>query len=141
MTQYTDYAFYTGQYGGGLTEEQFRRVIVPVSAHIRRITFDRADRSMEEVQHAACACCDLSVRRPGSKGRTPGQGGRIRKHRRLFCIVCAGTGRQNRPGIIAAKIISRWPYVVTVHPPLKRFFVPFKSSCISLASNPFGYPL
>ena len=59
MTQYTDYTFYTGQYGGELTEEQFRRVIVPVSAHIRRITFDRADRSMEEVQHAACACCDL----------------------------------------------------------------------------------
>ena len=58
MTQYTDYTFYTGQYGGELTEEQFRRVIVPVSAHIRRITFDRADRSMEEVQHAACACCD-----------------------------------------------------------------------------------
>ena len=36
MTQYTDYTFYTGQYGGELTEEQFRRVIVPVSAHIRR---------------------------------------------------------------------------------------------------------
>ena len=59
MTQFTDYTFYTGQYGGELTEEQFRRVIVPVSAHIRRITFGRADRSMEEVQHAACACCDL----------------------------------------------------------------------------------
>ena len=73
MTQYTDYAFYTGQYGGGLTEEQFRRVIVPVSAHIRRITFDRADRSMEEVQHAACACCDLLYADQAAKAEHQGR--------------------------------------------------------------------
>ena len=73
MTQYTDYAFYTGQYGGGLTEEQFRRVIVPVSAHIRRITFDRADRSMEEVQHAVCACCDLLYADQAAKAEHQGR--------------------------------------------------------------------
>ena len=96
MTQYTDYTFYKEQYGGELTEGQFRRVIVPVSAHIRRITFDRADRSMEEVQHAACACCDLLYADQAAKAEH--QGGRIRKHRRLFCFVCTVTGRQNRPG-------------------------------------------
>ena len=73
MTQYTDYTFYTGQYGGELTEEQFRRVIVPVSAHIRRITFDRADRSMEEVQHAACACCDLLYADQAAKAEHQGR--------------------------------------------------------------------
>jgi hypothetical protein len=62
MTLYTDYGFYTGQYGGKLAQEQFRRVIIPVSAHIRRLTFGRADKSMEEVQYAACACCDLLER-------------------------------------------------------------------------------
>lgn len=59
MTRYTDYKFYREQYGGALTQEQFGSVIIPASAHIRRITFGRADRSMEEVQYAACACCDL----------------------------------------------------------------------------------
>lgn len=63
----------TGQYGGELTEEQFRRVIVPVSAHIRRITFDRADRSMEEVQHAACACCDLLYADQAAKAEHQGR--------------------------------------------------------------------
>lgn len=62
MTRYTDYNFYTGQYGGALTQEQFQRAILPVSAYIRRFTFGRADSGMEEVQYAACACCDLLER-------------------------------------------------------------------------------
>lgn len=73
MTQYTDYTFYKEQYGGELTEGQFRRVIVPVSAHIRRITFDRADRSMEEVQHVACACCDLLYADQAAKAEHQGR--------------------------------------------------------------------
>lgn len=59
MTRYTDYNFYEGQYGGTLTQEQFQKVILPVSAYLRRFTFGRADSGMEEVQYAACACCDL----------------------------------------------------------------------------------
>lgn len=48
-------------------------MIVPVSAHIRRITFDRADRSMEEVQHAACACCDLLYADQAAKAEHQGR--------------------------------------------------------------------
>lgn len=59
MIKYADYEFYADQYEGILTEEQFCHVIVPASAHIRRITFGRAEKSMEEVQYAVCACCDL----------------------------------------------------------------------------------
>lgn len=42
-----------------MTEEQFAGFIAPASAHIRRITFGNADKDMEEVQYAACACCDI----------------------------------------------------------------------------------
>lgn len=59
MVPYADYKFYREQYGGALTEGQFKGVVIPASAHIRRITFGRANKGMEEVQYAACACCDL----------------------------------------------------------------------------------
>ena len=97
MTQYTDYTFYKEQYGGELTEGQFRRVIVPVSAHIRRITFDRADRSMEEVQHAACACCDLLYADQAAKAEH--QGREVASENiDGYSVSYTGTGRQNRPG-------------------------------------------
>lgn len=73
MAQYADYKFYLEQYGGALTEEQFRGVIMPASAYIRRITFGRADAEMEEVQHAACACCDLLFADRAAKGEHGGR--------------------------------------------------------------------
>ena len=63
MNLYADYNFYVSEYKGQATEEEFQRQIVKASAHVRRITFGRADNcmEMEEVKLAACAVCDLSL--------------------------------------------------------------------------------
>ena len=61
MNLYATYAYYISTYRGNLTEEEFEKAIVPATAHVRRITFGRADRNMEldEVKLATCAVCDL----------------------------------------------------------------------------------
>ena len=61
MNLYASYAYYISTYRGNLTEEEFEKAIVPATAHVRRITFGRADRNMEldEVKLATCAVCDL----------------------------------------------------------------------------------
>lgn len=61
MNKYADYSYYAKEYGGVFTEEEFNSQIVKACAHVRRITFGRADSNsdMEEVKLAACAVCDL----------------------------------------------------------------------------------
>lgn len=61
MNLYASYAYYISTYRGNLTEEEFEKSIVPATAHVRRITFGRADQNMEldEVKLATCAICDL----------------------------------------------------------------------------------
>lgn len=63
MNVYADYNFYTTEYRGGAAEEEFERQIMKASAHVRRITFGRADScpEMEEVKFAACAVCDMLI--------------------------------------------------------------------------------
>lgn len=61
MNLYADYTFYVSEYRGNLTDEEFDKSVIPASAHVRRITFGRADGNMEmeEVKLATCAVCDL----------------------------------------------------------------------------------
>lgn len=61
MDLYASYAYYISTYRGNMTEEEFEKSIVSATAHIRRITFGRADQNMElgEVKLATCAICDL----------------------------------------------------------------------------------
>ena len=61
MNLYASYAYYISTYRGNLTEEEFEKAIIPATAHVRRITFGRADQNMEldEVKLATCAICDL----------------------------------------------------------------------------------
>ena len=61
MTVYADYEFYMRSYYGYLEEEEFQTAIRKASAHIRRITFGRADScsDMDEVKFATCAACDV----------------------------------------------------------------------------------
>lgn len=63
MNLYADYNFYMTEYRGKATEEEFERQIMKASAHVRRITFGRADGcpEMEEVKLAACAVCDVLI--------------------------------------------------------------------------------
>lgn len=63
MNLYADYNFYTTEYQGGATEEEFESQIMKASAHVRRITFGCADGclEMEEVKLAACAVCDVLI--------------------------------------------------------------------------------
>lgn len=61
MNLYANYTYYLSIYRGDLTEEEFERFIIPATAHVRRITFGRAEQNMEldEVKLATCAICDL----------------------------------------------------------------------------------
>lgn len=61
MNLYADYEYYTSEYKGNLTKEEFEKSITKASAFVRRITFGRADDNMElaEVKLAACAVCEL----------------------------------------------------------------------------------
>lgn len=61
MDLYATYAYYISTYRGNLTEEEFEKAIIPATAHVRRITFGRADQNMEldEVKLATCVICDL----------------------------------------------------------------------------------
>lgn len=61
MNLYADYEYYTSTYKGNLPKEEFEKSIMKASAHVRRITFGRADDNteMDEVKIAACAVCDL----------------------------------------------------------------------------------
>lgn len=63
MNVYADYNFYTTEYRGGAAEDEFESQIMKASAHVRRITFGRADScpEMEEVKLAACAVCDVLI--------------------------------------------------------------------------------
>lgn len=58
---YADYEFYVNIYKGELTDSEFEKIIIKASAHVRRITFGRADLHAEEeaVKLAACAACDV----------------------------------------------------------------------------------
>ena len=61
MTVYADYKFYVESYDGSLDEEEFQKVISRASAHVRRMTFGRADMysDIEEVKLSVCAVCDV----------------------------------------------------------------------------------
>lgn len=58
---YADYEFYVTKYLGELDQDDFDRVIIKSSAHVRKITFGRADQHMddENVKLATCAVCDV----------------------------------------------------------------------------------
>ena len=61
MVSYTDYNFYTREFGGSaIPEEAFLGIIAKASVFIRLITFDRVDEDdpPEEVQAAACAAAE-----------------------------------------------------------------------------------
>lgn len=59
---YSDFAFYRDTYKGTATEETFSRLAVPASAHINRITANRAPTAtgadLEAVKMATCAVID-----------------------------------------------------------------------------------
>lgn len=61
MNLYADCEFYMVSYHGDIDEDEFFEVISKASAHIRRITFGRADScsDMDEVKFATCAACDV----------------------------------------------------------------------------------
>lgn len=58
---YVDYDFYVNTYHGDMDQELFDRAVVKASAHVRGITFGRADQHAddENVKLAACAACDV----------------------------------------------------------------------------------
>ena len=61
MNIYADYNFYVNEYQGRrLSMDEFQKYILPASAHVRRITFGRADlhKDVEEVKLATCSVCD-----------------------------------------------------------------------------------
>lgn len=66
---YADYEFYVTKYLGELDQDDFDRVIIKSSAHVRKITFGRADHHAEDesVKLATCAVCDIIA---GSDRRT-----------------------------------------------------------------------
>ena len=61
MNSYVDYEFYITQYYGKLEQDDFSRAIIRASAHVRKITFGRADEYTEDdsVKFATCAICDV----------------------------------------------------------------------------------
>lgn len=61
MNKYATYSYYAEKYGGSLTKNEFNSQIMKACAHVRRITFGRADSNsdMDEVKLAVCAVCDL----------------------------------------------------------------------------------
>ena len=74
---YSDYGFYEDKYRGKLlSEEEFERWIVIACAHVRRITFGRADScaDKEEIKLAACAVCEVLFQ---DNKQTVAHGGRI----------------------------------------------------------------
>lgn len=66
---YADYQFYIEKYNGSLGEEQFDKFVISASAHVRRVTFGRANADMEEVKLATCAVCDVLAEGLECKGR------------------------------------------------------------------------
>lgn len=66
---YADYQFYIEKYNGSLEEEQFDKLIISASAHVRRVTFGRANADMEEAKLATCAICDVLAEGLECKGR------------------------------------------------------------------------
>lgn len=58
---YVDYDFYLNTYHGELDQDLLDRIVVKASAHVRRITFGRADQYTEDenVKLATCAVCDV----------------------------------------------------------------------------------
>ena len=66
---YADYQFYIEKYNGSLEEEQFDKLVISASAHVRRVTFGRANADMEEVKLATCAVCDVLAEGLECKGR------------------------------------------------------------------------
>lgn len=75
MNKYVTYSYYAEKYGGSLAKKEFNSQIVKACAHVRRITFGRADSNsdLDEVKMAVCAVCDLLCeddnRRKQYKGR------------------------------------------------------------------------
>lgn len=61
MKAYTDYEFYSDSYKGELSESEFQKTVIKAVAHVRKITFGRADSYVDgdEVKYATCAVCDV----------------------------------------------------------------------------------
>ena len=61
MKPYVDYEFYVESYRGELSESEFQNAVIKATAHVRRITFGRADFYVDgdEVKLATCAVCDV----------------------------------------------------------------------------------
>lgn len=61
MKPYVDYEFYAESYRGELSESEFQNAVIKATAHVRRITFGRADSCQddEEVKLATCTVCDV----------------------------------------------------------------------------------
>lgn len=60
MRQYADYNFYISKYQGEMDKQTFDRHVTSATAHVRRITFGRADQHAKDiaVKMAVCAVCD-----------------------------------------------------------------------------------
>lgn len=61
MNSYVNYQYYAEEYRGDLEEREFDKASLKATAHVRRITFGRADFCAEddEVKLATCAVCDI----------------------------------------------------------------------------------
>lgn len=58
MTFFADYEYYRNVCGGGLSEEEFSRIIAKASMYIDRITFGRASEHADDERVKRC-CCEL----------------------------------------------------------------------------------
>lgn len=61
MNGYVDFRFYESVYKGTLEQGDFDKQVVKASAHVRSITFGRADTYTDDdaVKLATCAVCDV----------------------------------------------------------------------------------
>lgn len=74
MKKYADYGFYSVEYHGTLTGEQFERAIIPASAYLKAATLGRSESSqLEELKYAACAVCDAYYGVYGVSDKTDGR--------------------------------------------------------------------
>lgn len=56
---FVDYAYYTGQAGGRLPEEEFSRLVCRACAYVQYMTLGKGDGSTDGEKLAACAVVDV----------------------------------------------------------------------------------
>lgn len=68
MVIYADYEFYVKIYKGELADSEFEKIIIKASAHVRRITFGRADLHAEDEAVKLAACDVIAIYENTKKG-------------------------------------------------------------------------